>query len=100
MKPDKPGIWEWFDEDGTKRLVNVCDCTHGVSPIYLRVYFWGGYYNVNDEGADSIFAPFDKAEWSDRWGRFVGEIGSIPEDQLYLGPTPEQFEKLKTTGRL
>ena len=101
MKPDKPGIWEWFDSDGTKRLVEVFDIFDHCPECkpYLRVYWWGGYYNVNDVGD----GPFDKAEWPDRWGNYVGENESIPNEQLYLMPTPEQFEEIKkkyeqTTG--
>ncbi len=41
MKPDKAGIWEWFEEDGTKRLVSVCDVGAPVGMKYLRVYWWG-----------------------------------------------------------
>lgn len=98
MKPNKEGIWEWFEKDGTKRLVHVCNCEqHPQAPPYLRVYWWGGYYNVNDEH-DVESPEYDyqiKAEWPDRWGNFVGEHGSIPDEQLYLGPTPEQAEKIK-----
>ena len=95
MKPDKAGIWEWFDEDGTKRLVEVCDCApkdRGFKP-HLRVFWCGGYYNVNDELED-IYDGFgkvvvknhiDEAEWADRWGVRVANNGDLPEEQLYLG---------------
>ena len=83
MKPNKEGIWEWFDTDGAKRLVYVCN-VGGAKP-YLRVYWWGGYYNIY---ADPI------AEWADRWGNYVGPNGSVNDDDLYLGPTPEQREKI------
>ena len=89
MKPNKEGIWEWFEEDGTKRLVSVCNV--GVDTI-LRVAWWGGYYRVNDE-PDPNHPEHDehnKAEWPDRWGNYVGPEDSVPEDQKYWGPTPEQ----------
>jgi hypothetical protein len=85
MKPNKPGIWEWFEEDGTKRLVCVC-C---LGKDWLRVYWWGGYYSVNPE------PETPGLEWPDRWGSFIGENESVPDEQLYLGPTPEQAEKIR-----
>lgn len=98
-RPDKAGIWEWFGEDGTKRLVevfNVMDKFPDASP-YLRVYWNGGYYNVNDEH-DPEAPEYDwatKSEWPDRWGNRVGDNLSLSEDKLYLGPTPEQAEKIR-----
>ena len=98
MKPNKPGIWEWFDNDGTKRLVEVYDVSTSLrkiysnEPAYLRVYWWGGYYNVNDETDDTGYEW--KAEWADRWGERIGDNGSLPEEQLYLGPTEEQRDKI------
>ena len=109
MKPDKPGIWEWFDEYGTKRLVEVCDCAPKDKgyPQYLRVYWWGGYYNVNDEvdniydtGCEIVEEVVRPSEWADNWGNRVAGNGELPGDQLYLGPTPEQFQKLKENGLL
>lgn len=98
MKPNKAGIWEWFEEDGTKRLVHVCNCEHSPqAPPYLRVYWWGGYYNVNDEH-DVESPEYDhltKAEWADRWGNYVGPIGSVEDKDLYLGPTPEQVKEIR-----
>lgn len=97
MKPDKEGIWEWFDENGTKRLVDVCNVDKPIGQVCLRVYWWGGYYNVNDEH-DTDNPEFDKymvAEWADRWGNYVGPRGCVAEEQqLYWMPTPEQMEKI------
>lgn len=104
MKPDRAGIWEWFEEDGTKRLVEVFDVAAklreatGHADPHLRVYWWGGYYNVNEETDclyDSKGSLLDEvytmeAEWADRWGNRVGDNNSLPDEQLYLGPTPEQ----------
>lgn len=90
MKPNKEGIWEWFDKDGTKRLVYVCDVCKEFPEPYFRVYWNGGYYNVNDEH-DPEAPEYDwacKAEWPDSWGNFVGEHGSIPDEQLYLMQPP------------
>ena len=100
MKPDKKGIWEWFEEDGTKRLVYVADV--GVSTPYLRVVWWGGYYDVHDRVNEPIYDCDMKqcgtvnrpAEWEDRWGNYVGPVNSVPDDQLYLQPTPEQRERI------
>ena len=92
MKPDQSGIWEWFEEDGTKRLVDVVDVCKGFCPQYLRVFWWGGYYNVNDEH-DAEHPEYDeatKAEWPDRWGKRVADNNALPQEQLYLMPTPEQ----------
>lgn len=102
MKPDREGIWEWFDEDGNRRLVevfNVMKNIPGHRP-YLRVYWWGGYYNVNDEVTNLYDCQgnivekniVDEAEWTDSWGVRVGDNQSIPQDQLYLMPTPEELE--------
>jgi hypothetical protein len=98
MKPDCAGIWEWFDDDGTKRLVEVFDVAADVRKVYpaesphFRVYWWGGYYNVNDETDPQHpeYDEFTKAEWPDRWGNRIGDNSSLPEEQLYIGPTPEQ----------
>ena len=106
MKPDKAGIWEWFEEDGTKRLVSVCDV--GVDTPYLRVYWWGGYYTVNEVVNEPIYDCDMKQvrtinrppEWPDRWGAYVGDRNSVPEEQLYLMPTPEQREEILKTYKL
>ena len=101
MKPDKAGIWEWFEEDGTKRLVSVCDVGEPMGEQRLRVYWWGGYYDVNDRTEDIYgyvnreWAVVEKdvhhpAEWPDRWGNYVGPEDSVPEDQKYWLPSPEQ----------
>ena len=100
MTPDREGIWEWFEEDGTKRLMAVYDvakdlrAVNGSEPPYFRAYWWGGYYNVADSPEEVEGDPFCKSEWPERWGNFVGEHGSIPDEQLYLMPTPEQREKI------
>lgn len=98
MKPNKPGIWEWFEEDGTKRLVSVLNIEHNPEcPPYLRVYWWGGYYNVNDEH-DPDAPEYDwaiKAEWPDRWGSYVAPLGCFGEEELYNGPTPEQAKRFE-----
>jgi len=94
MKPDKAGIWEWFEKDGTKRLMSVVDVEHDTTRRpYLRVYWWGGYYNVRDEPDNP--GPFGVTEWPDRWGSYIGPIGSVEDKDLYLGPTPEQTAEIK-----
>ena len=96
MKPDKEGIWEWFEEDGTRRLVAVCNVASPLDEVYLRVYWWGGYYNVNDE-PDPEASELDhltKAEWPDRWGKYVAGYGELAQEELYLAPTPEQRTKI------
>jgi len=102
MKPNREGIWEWFEDDGTKRLVHVCDVGKKVGMSYLRVYWWGGYYNVNDRH-DPEHPEYDhhtKAEWPDQWGNYVGPIGSVAEDDLYQMPTPEQRVEILKTYKL
>lgn len=79
MRPNKAGVWEWFDANGVKQNVYVCDV--GTANSWFRVYWWGGYYNVNDDEGG-------KSQWPDRWGKFVAT--SLPDDQLYLMPTPEE----------
>lgn len=90
MKPDREGIWEWFEEDGTKRHVVVYNVGKLLGTLYLRVYWWGGYYNVNDEPEDPGYEWASKAEWPDRWGNFVAKLDTLPQEDLYLMPTPEQ----------
>ncbi len=102
MKPDKEGIWEWFEEDGTKRLVDVCNVASKSNDVYLRVYWWGGYYNVNDEH-DPEAPQYDhhlKAEWPDRWGNYVGQQNDFKETDLYHMPTTEQREEILKTYKL
>jgi len=91
MKPDKPGIWEWTDEKGIKRLVEVVEIAAGHPFAYLRVYFWGGYYNVYDEPEDPGYEWASKAEWPDRWGNRVGDNLSLPPEQIYGMPMPEEL---------
>ena len=70
--PDREGVWEWYDETG--RLLHVSVCDVGVKGVFvwLRVYYLGGYYNIEDS---LMAAPddehFDKCEWPERWGGFV-----------------------------
>lgn len=92
MKPDKEGIWEWFDEDGNKRLVSVCNVAAKLGEVYLRVYWWGGYYSIE---ADERRA----AEWPDRWGNYIGPEDCVPESQKYWMPTPEEREKIMKQAR-
>lgn len=73
MKPNKPGVWEWFDGNGDKYLLDVVDVGTQEHP-YLRVYYRGGYYNVNDDPEEPENSPFRDAEWIDRWGNFVGNL--------------------------
>ena len=93
MKPNQSGIYEWFEEDGTKRLVEVVDVCKGFCPQYLRVFWCGGYYNINDE-RDAEHPEYDemmKAEWHlGRWGNRVADNHGLPEDMLYLMPAKEQ----------
>lgn len=86
MKPTSPGIYEWIDDNGNTRLVEVVDVCKGFVPQYLRVYFAGGYYNVNDEH-DPQHPEYDwatKAEWPDRWGNRVANNHGLSEKELYL----------------
>lgn len=86
MKPNKIGIWEWFDEQGNKKLVHVVDFGYeieGVYKPYFRVAFHGGYYNVNDESDNDGYDEYNKAEWPDSWGNYVGPTDSIPFDKIY-----------------
>ena len=109
MKPDREGIWEWFGSEGVKRLVYVCDTNKklreatGQAEPSLEVYWWGGYYPIN-ETVEDLYNCKDElvqkgyvreAEWTDNWGNRVGDLhGDIPDEQLYLGPTPEMYKKI------
>ncbi len=63
MKPNCPGIYEWYDDRGKKRLVEVVDTEiYPGFPPHLRVYWWGGYYNVNDDPQTKFGDPFGKSE--------------------------------------
>lgn len=90
-KPTCPGIYEWYDDNGSKRLVEVVDVCKGMLPLYLRVYFAGGYYNVNDEHdpENPQYDELTKAEWPDRWGNRVADNHGLPEQDLYLNFTNE-----------
>lgn len=96
-KPDKPGVWEWFDSKGIKKLVEVVDVGH--DKPHLRVYFWGGYYNVNDEAVGTWEENYSKMEWPDRWGTRVADNNALPNDQLYLMPTKEDYTKITMSNR-
>lgn len=74
MKPNKPGVWEWYDENKHKKLVNVVDAGYEGEP-YLRVYFNGSLYDVTKE--------FDEEEWPNRWGKFVAPPHTIPMKSTY-----------------
>ena len=74
MKPNREGMWEWYDENGIKTIVPVIDCGNPIDTVWLRVYHLGGYYNVNDEAIGTPDEPYCKAEWPDRWGNYVGEL--------------------------
>lgn len=94
MKPNCTGIYEWHDSNGKKRLVVVVDVRASPNCLpYLRVYWWGGYYNVNDDPQEGLGSPFGKAEWPDSWGNRVADISDIADDQLYLFPDEEDLEK-------
>ena len=101
-RPNKAGVWEWFQEDGTKRLVAVVNIEHDATrPPYLRVYWNGGYYNVNDEH-DPEAPEYDwaiKAEWPDRWGNYIAPHGCFGDEELYLMPTPEQAERYRNMDK-
>ena len=112
MKPDKDGIWEWFEEDGTKRLVHVCNVAAKLGEVRLRVAWWGGYYDVHDRIEDTyksgtggkwVVAEKDvhyEAEWPDRWGKYVGPSESVNRDDIYEIPTPEQREDILKNYKL
>jgi hypothetical protein len=97
MKPNSPGIWEWFEENGIKRLVEVVDISCGSKPC-LRVYWWGGYYSIEDEvnqitdrnGKPKEFVS--KAQWTNRFGNRVANNNSVPEELVYVRPTKEQYD--------
>lgn len=84
MKPDRTGIWEWFELDGTRRLVyvwNVFEKHPNLEP-YFRVCCHGSYYNVHDIPEDGIHG---KAEWiHGTWGNYMGQYEDFDESQLYL----------------
>lgn len=98
MKPNKPGVWEWFDENGTKRLMDVVDVGTAEHP-WFRVYWWGGYYDVYDNPEEPEKSPFRYAEWPDRWGKFVGEEGSVEEEKLYHMPDRKKLQKIHKLRR-
>lgn len=58
----------------------------------------GRYYDVDDHLQEPIYdcdlkqcGTIDRlAKWPDRWGNYIGPEDSVPEDQKYWLPTPEQ----------
>jgi hypothetical protein len=98
MKPDREGIFEWFNEHGQKRLVVVFNVGKELGETWLRVFFWGGYYNVKDEAIGTSDEEFSKVEWPDKWGNYVGELKSVPDEQLYLYPTVDEYRKMVESG--
>jgi hypothetical protein len=70
----------------------------------------GGYYNVHDR-VENIYRHTGTtwevverdvkhdAEWPDRWGVRVGDLGTVPEDQLYLQPAEEEMQKIRQQYR-
>lgn len=96
MNPNKEGIWQWKDNRQGNVLVAVYDCSAKKDNSHLRVYWWGGYYNVNDESVDPEFADYDRAEWTNGlWGDYVGPHGSVPEDRLYTTPSELELAQIR-----
>jgi hypothetical protein len=107
-KPDREGIWEWFDELGRMRLVDVVNVAPDVtSQKHLRVAFWGGYYDINDDVHDivdekgNVVIKDNKtfAEWPDRWGRYVGTRDEVNGDNIYFIPNEEILEKIRNQSK-
>jgi hypothetical protein len=68
MIPDKEGIWEWFAPDGTAHLSYVCNVAKRAKFVWLRSYWRGGYYDVDDGDGT--------------WGNFVGNFSDFTQDEL------------------
>lgn len=85
MKPNKEGLWEWFDESGKMQIVNVINVGKELDTLWLRVYYLGVYYNVHDEWVGTEDEDFGNAEWPDRWGNYLGVLHSIPLEETYGG---------------
>ena len=83
-KPTEEGVWEWVDKNGKRRKVLVYNVSKPFGKICLRVFWNGGYYNINDECIGTWEEKYNKAEWPDRWGEYVGPIGSVQDTDLYL----------------
>ena len=94
MIPTEEGIYEWFDDDGTKRLVAVCDVSPKKDNSYLRVAWGGGYYDIQDSietlyncDLEPVRTHERKSEWTGgKWGARLGDGDSIPYEQLYKFP--------------
>ena len=96
MLPNKSGIWEWIDADGTKRLVHVWNVyeKYPKNEPYFRVCWGGGYYDI----VDSIETLYDcnlkpigtrekKSEWTGgTWGNYVGQLEDFNADEIYSFP--------------
>jgi hypothetical protein len=87
MIPDKQGIWEWFELDGTRRLVyvwNVFEKHPNLQP-YFRVYFNASYYDVRPDGEDAnAIKRFNEAGWSSgTWGKWLGDYNDFDEKDIY-----------------
>jgi hypothetical protein len=94
MIPNKEGVYEWFEPNGIKRLVYVCDVSKPLCEGDLKVCWWGSYYSIVDEDTGNGFDR--KAEWSTgEWGNYVGPFESFKEEDLYLNPTPEELKEFK-----
>lgn len=74
MKPDKEGMWIWYDANGDKMIVPVINPYKEIGFVCLKVYSEGGYYSINDEEIGTEMEKYCKAEWPDRWGEYVGPL--------------------------
>jgi hypothetical protein len=89
MMPNCEGIWEWFEEDGTKRLVEVVSPYKDIGENILQVYWNGSYYEIYDR-VDNLYNLFEKnvlikAEWvGGTWGNRIANNGEIHESLMYL----------------
>lgn len=82
MTPNEQGIWEWYDKKGVRRLLEVHNVeTNFNYPQHLRVRFNNKYFNVRDQ---PLNITDTQAEWPDNWGARIGDLGSVPNQDLYL----------------
>lgn len=85
MTPNRSGIWEWTDRRGIKRLVEVVEPLGG----YLRVYWWGGYYNIID-------SAYGKAEWCGGvWGNRIDYFPDDSDGKIYDKPDEDEMKKIR-----
>ena len=68
MLPNKEGVWELFTADGERTLACVYDVGKKAGFEWLRSYWKGGYYNLE--------------EGNGKWGEFVGEFSKFTNDEL------------------